>query len=96
MSDISIGHNNPPELIKQRQPPPPIMPGALLCTIPQAAATIGGSDRGIYRLIAVGQLQAVKSGKRTLVVIGSLHEYAAKLPAVKIKREVKRHVTAVA
>jgi excisionase family DNA binding protein len=68
----------------------------ILVSIERASATIGRSRRGIYQLIAVGQLQAVKSGRRTLVVYESLKGYAAKLPAVKIKRYVKRHVTAVA
>jgi hypothetical protein len=67
------------------EPPPPIMPGALLCTIPQGAAFIGRGTRFIYEAIATEQIRAVKSDKRTLVVVESLREYVAGLPAAKIK-----------
>jgi hypothetical protein len=65
--------------------PPPIMPGALLCTIPQGAAFIGRGTRFIYDAIATGAIRAVKSDKRTLVVVESLREYVAGLPPAKIK-----------
>lgn len=76
MSEIGIGHNNPPESI---------VPGALLCTIPQGAAFIGRGTRFVYEAIATGVIRAVKSDKRTLVVVESLREYVAGLPAAKIK-----------
>ena len=68
-------------------PLPPI-----LCTIPQAAATIGRGQRFIYEAIATGQIEAVKSNKRTLIVVASLHRYAARLPAAKIKPLLRRRV----
>lgn len=75
MSEVGIGHNNPPE----------IMPGALLCTIAQGAAFIGRGTRFIYEAIATGQIRAVKSDKRTLVYVELLREYVAGLPPAKIK-----------
>jgi hypothetical protein len=80
-------------LIVLRQPPkrttpataPPVIPGAIMVTIPQAAAMIGRGTTFIYLAIADGTIQAVKSNKRTLVLVKSLYDYAASLPAAKIK-----------
>jgi len=69
----------------------------ILVPIKQASAIIGRSRRGIYQLIAADQLQAVKSGRSTLVVYESLKQYATKLPAAKFKQYVpKRHAVNVA
>jgi hypothetical protein len=57
----------------------------LLVRIPQAAAMIGRGQSFIYEAIADGRVKAVKSDKRTLVVVSSLHEYVATLKAAKIK-----------
>jgi hypothetical protein len=62
----------------------------ILITIPQAAAFIGRGTRFIYEAIATKKIKAVKSDKRTLVVVSSLHEYAASLPAAKIKPLTKK------
>jgi hypothetical protein len=70
-------------------PLPPI-----LCTIPQAAAAIARGTRFIYEAIANGQIEAVKSDKRTLVVMESLKDYVDKLRAnspAKIKPLTRRH-----
>jgi hypothetical protein len=56
----------------------------ILCPIPVAAAMIGRSQRVVYNLIGDGRIRAVKSDGRTLIVVESLHEYAASLPAAKI------------
>jgi hypothetical protein len=55
----------------------------LLCSIEAGTAIIGRSQRFIIDAIARGQLQAVKSDRRTLLVVQSLKDYAAKLPAAK-------------
>jgi hypothetical protein len=55
------------------------MPGAILCTIPQAARCIARSQSFIYEAMADGTIESVKSDKRRLVVIKSLHEYVDKL-----------------
>ena len=62
----------------------------ILCRIPQAAAMIGRGTRFIYEAIATEKIRAVKSDKRTLVVVASLREYAAGLPKAKIKPLTKR------
>jgi hypothetical protein len=62
----------------------------ILCGIPQAATMISRCQRFIYEAIATGKIEAVKSDKRTLVVVESLREYARKLPAAKIKPLPKR------
>jgi hypothetical protein len=84
--------------IQPNQPPkrmtpataPPVIPGAIMVTIPQAAAMIGRGTTFIYQALADGTIQAVKSDKRTLVLVKSLYDYAAGLPAAKIKPAVKR------
>ena len=73
----------------QRQVPP-LWPGALVCSIPQAAAMIGRGTRFIYEAIATEQIKAVKSDGRTLVVVASLHEYLARQSPPKIKPMLKR------
>ena len=65
--------------------PPPIMSGAILCTIPQAAAMVGRGQTWVYNAIATGQIDGVKSDGRTLVVINSVHRYAAELLPAKLK-----------
>jgi hypothetical protein len=55
----------------------------LLCSIQAGTAIIGRSERFIIDAIARGQLQAVKSDRRTLLVVQSLKDYAASLPIAK-------------
>ena len=57
----------------------------ILCTLSNGALMIGRSVSFLYEAIAAGKIRAVKSDKRTLVVVESLHEYVATLPAAKIK-----------
>jgi hypothetical protein len=57
---------------------------AILCSIPQASAMIGRGTQAIYDLIGGGKIRAVKSDGRTLIVVQSLHEYAASLPPAKV------------
>jgi hypothetical protein len=66
---------------------PPVMPGAILCTIPQARTLIPRSRQFFYDAIAAGDIRAVKSDGRTMIVVQSLHDYAAALPPAKIKRK---------
>jgi hypothetical protein len=62
----------------------------ILCRIPQAAAMIGRGQRFIYEAIATGKIKAVKSDKRTLIVVQSLHNYVKTLRPAKIKPLTKR------
>jgi hypothetical protein len=62
----------------------------ILCPIPVAAGMIGRTERVIYSLIGAGKIKAVKSDGRTLVVVESLHDYAASLPPAQIAPEAKR------
>jgi hypothetical protein len=45
---------------------------------------IGRGTQAIYDLIGGGKIRAVKSDGRTLIVVQSLHEYAASLPPAKV------------
>lgn len=55
----------------------------LLCSVQAGTAIIGRSERFIIDAIARGQIQAVKSDRRTLLVVQSLKDYVARLPAAK-------------
>jgi hypothetical protein len=59
----------------------PIEP--LLCSIQAGTAIIGRSERFIIDAIARGKLKAVKSDRRTLLVVQSLKDYVASLPPAK-------------
>ena len=61
------------------EPLPPI-----LCSVKQASDALGRGAQAIYDLMGSGKIRAVKSDGRTLVVVASLHEYAASLPLAKI------------
>jgi excisionase family DNA binding protein len=56
----------------------------ILVSVPQASQMLGRGVSTIYDLIGAGKIRAVKSDGRTLVVVVSLHEYAATLPPAKI------------
>ena len=51
----------------------------LLAPIVEAGAMIGHGRSTVYKLINEGKLEAVKSGKRRLVVIESIRNYVATL-----------------
>jgi hypothetical protein len=56
----------------------------ILVPVKQASAMIGRGTQAIYDLIGGGKIRAVKSDGRTLIVVESLHEYAASLPPAKV------------
>jgi hypothetical protein len=62
----------------------------ILCPIPVAAGMIGRTERVVYSLIGAGKIEAVKSDGRTLVVVKSLHAYAASLPRAQIAPPTNR------
>jgi hypothetical protein len=55
----------------------------LLCSIKQGTMILGHSERWIIDAIARGKIEAVKSDRRTLLVVQSLKDYVASLPAAK-------------
>jgi hypothetical protein len=55
----------------------------LLCSIKAGQAMIARSERFIIDAVARGKIQAVKSDRRTLLVVQSLKDYAASLPPAK-------------
>jgi excisionase family DNA binding protein len=66
----------------------------ILIPIPQAGSIIGKCRRGIYQLIATGELKAVKDGRSTRVVYESLKQYAANLPPAKFTPQRGRKAAA--
>jgi len=55
----------------------------LLCSIQAGTAIIGRSERFIIDAIARGKIKAVKSDRRTLLVVQSLKDYVDKLEPAK-------------
>jgi hypothetical protein len=62
----------------------------ILCSVPQGCQMIGIGTQGMYHLIGAGDVEAVKRGTRTLLVVESLKNYAKKLPAAVIAPPRKR------
>jgi Helix-turn-helix domain len=58
--------------------------------VPQAAQMIGRCVATIYELIGSGQIKAVKSDGRTLIIVQSLHQYINSLPEAKIAPRPRR------
>jgi predicted DNA-binding transcriptional regulator AlpA len=61
-----------------------------MLTIPAAQTFSGLSRSEIYRRLADGSIQAVKSGTRTLVLTESLRDYLASLPTATFRRPAQR------
>ena len=59
----------------------PLMP--LLCSVPAAMTLISRSERFIYDALSRGIIKGVKSDRRTLIVVDSLHAYVASLEPAK-------------
>ena len=53
----------------------------LAVPIPEAVRLSGISRSELYRRLAAGHVRAVKSGARTLILMDSLREHLASLPA---------------
>jgi hypothetical protein len=68
----------------------------MLCSVQAAVKILGRSERSIIDAIARGQIHAVKSDRRTLVVVQSLKDYVASLPRAKGTPNGSRHRAAVA
>jgi hypothetical protein len=59
----------------------PIRP--LLCSLEAGTVITGRSKRFLIDAIARGLVRAVKSDRRTLLVVASLYDYVASLPLAK-------------
>jgi excisionase family DNA binding protein len=58
----------------------------MLVTVDRVSDLIGKCRRSVYQLIATDKLQAVKSGRNTLIVFDSVKRYVDSLPAAKFKQ----------
>jgi excisionase family DNA binding protein len=57
----------------------------LLLTITQVCAAASIGRTACYHAISLGELRAVKRGRRTLVLATDLHAWIEKLPAFEVK-----------
>jgi hypothetical protein len=55
----------------------------LVCSIQAATKILGRCERSIKDMIAKGELQAIKSDARTLIVVQSMKDYVAGAPPAK-------------
>jgi excisionase family DNA binding protein len=60
------------------------MPASLLCPIPEACAEIGIGRSKLYQLIQAGEIEAIRLGKRRLVVRESLIAFIERLRAAAV------------
>jgi excisionase family DNA binding protein len=58
----------------------------LTAPIPDACLISGLSRSELYRCLADGRIRAVKSGKRTLILVDSLRAHIASLPVATFRR----------
>jgi hypothetical protein len=57
----------------------------IAAAIPDACRVSGLSRSEIYRRLAAGDIRAVKSGARTLILVDSLRAHLASLPAATFR-----------
>lgn len=58
----------------------------LTVTIPEAVRVSGLSRSEIYRRLGTGDIEARKSGSRTLILMDSLRTHLARLPTATFRR----------
>lgn len=62
----------------------------LALSVDQTARATGESRSQVYNLLGRGEYRAIKSGARTLVLVESIKQRFASLPAAKIKPPAPR------
>ena len=60
---------------------------AMTGSIENTSRLTGWSRSEIYRRLAAGDIRAVKSGNRTLIVMDSVREYLASLPVATFRTQ---------
>jgi excisionase family DNA binding protein len=60
-----------------------------LCSIPSALARTGIGRSFLYERLADGSIRSVKAGRRRLVDVASLDQWAASLPESQLKQTAK-------
>ena len=56
-------------------------------TVPDALAATGIGRTHFYKLVANGDIAAIKSGRRTLIPADSLRSYLEQLPAASVRSQ---------
>jgi excisionase family DNA binding protein len=85
-SDARLGKTKKPHPVtRASQDRSPESTEPFTVTIREAARVSGLSRSEIYRRLAAGDLKAIKSGARTLVLMESMKRYLASLPAAQFR-----------
>ncbi len=82
MTQIEMARAETARVIERKDVVAPVQP--IFCSVEAATAIIARSERFVIDAIARGVIRAVKSDRRTLVVVESLYEYARSLPPAKL------------
>lgn len=93
MTRRTIQHRSPPAppACPPISPAPAVVPiGPLVRGIDDTCTALGLSRTSVYDLIAAGHLEAVRSGRRTLVLETSIRSYLASLPRLELRRPAAR------
>ena len=61
----------------REQPKPPVEPEAITVRIPTALRMLGLSRSKFYQMMHDGEIETIKVGRATLVVVASLHHFVA-------------------
>ena len=58
----------------------------ILVSVPEAARMLSICRASLYKLLDAGEVRAVKHGRRTLIPVQALRDYAAALPEMQPTR----------
>jgi hypothetical protein len=84
-SACSVATQDRDRVTRRSRRTPDLLIEPIAVTIPQAVRISGLSRSEIYRRLAAGDIEAIKSGTRTLILLDSIKRYLASLPTAQYR-----------
>lgn len=81
--DRSSGDDPPPQRRKSKSPAPTLRPRVVPINV--GAVYLGRGRSHVYDLLARGEIEAINSGGRTLLILDSLDAYLDRCPPVQVR-----------